>query len=86
MAMEAGLWFEGYAGGLELGVLGADPALDAELAVDGAGFGETVVDVLAQGMEGDATDAGGLDAGDFGATEAATEAETAATVARIAAV
>ncbi len=67
---------EGGRNGLELGVLGANPALDADLAGQGAGFGETVIDIFAEGMERDATDASGLDAGDFSATETTAEADT----------
>jgi hypothetical protein len=54
-----------------VGLLFADPALDADLAVDGLGLGESVVDVLAQSVEGDAALALPFAAGDVGAAEAA---------------
>src|ERR1019366_7598002 len=54
-----------------VGFFFADPALDADLAVDGAGLEEAVVDVLAQGVQRDAALALPLAAGDVGAAEAA---------------
>src|SRR5690606_14151294 len=52
-------------------VLFADPALHADLAVDGAGFGEAVVDVLAKGVQRHATLALPFAAGDVRTTQAA---------------
>src|SRR5208283_3438328 len=54
-----------------VGLLLADPALDADLAVHGLGLGESVVDVLAQGVERNPALALPFAARDVGAAEAA---------------
>src|SRR5580698_1929986 len=55
----------------DVGLLLADPALDADLAVDGEGLGEAVVDVLAQGVERNPALALPFAARDVGAAKAA---------------
>jgi molecular chaperone DnaJ len=61
---------------LDFRFLRADPALDSELSVNRAGFGESVVNVFAERVQRNATDASGLNAGDFCAAETACDAET----------
>src|SRR5699024_6650038 len=48
-----------------------DPNLDANLAVGGVGFSKPVVDVGAQGLQGDGTFVVAFDAGDVGAGQTA---------------
>src|SRR3954468_5916680 len=57
--------------GLRFGFAFADPTFNAELAIDGVRFGETVVDVRAQGVQRNAAPMVLLDAGQFGAAETA---------------
>src|ERR1035437_8562833 len=52
-----------------VGFFFADPAFDADLAVNGFGFGETVVDVLAQGVQRYAAFALPFTTSDVGAAE-----------------
>src|SRR5579884_2471192 len=54
-----------------VGFLFADPALDTDLAIDGLGLGEAVIDIFAEGVERDAALALPFAAGDVGAAEAA---------------
>src|SRR5277367_2468770 len=65
-----GLWANAACSG-DVGLLLADPALDADLAVDGEGLGEAVVDVLAQRVQRHPALALPLAASDVGAAEAA---------------
>ena len=63
-------------GSVVVGLFLADPALDADLAVDGQRFREAVVDVLAQRVQRNAALALPLAAGDVGATKAARALDT----------
>src|SRR5277367_6899311 len=65
-----GLWANAACSG-DVGLLLADPALDADLAVDGEGLGEAVVDVLAQSVQRHPALALPLAASDVGAAKAA---------------
>ena len=56
---------------LAAGLAFANPAFDAQLAIDGIGLGKAIVDVGAQGVQGDAPPVVLLDAGQLGASEAA---------------
>jgi hypothetical protein len=60
---------------LGLGFAFANPALDSQFAVDSIGFGEAIIDFGTEGVEGNAAPVVLFDAGEFGATQAASTAD-----------
>src|SRR5262249_17406342 len=53
----------------------ADPAFDAEFAIDSMGFGKAIINIGAERVQGDSTPVILLDAREFGAAEAAGTAD-----------